>query len=171
KIGRVDALQEQTDVNSFALLEPKADGFRNYFAKDNQVKPIAALIEKAKTLDLSVPEMTVLVGGLRAIGVNADGSEVGIFTKNRGKLSNEFFVNLLDNNTKWQKAKEEGFYEGFDLKSKEVKWRGSPVDLVFGSSSELRAVTEYYALDGNEEIFVKDFIKAWTKVMELDLKK
>ena len=171
KIGRVDALQEQTDVNSFALLEPKADGFRNYFAKDNQVKPITALIEKAKTLDLSVPEMTVLVGGLRAIGVNADDSKVGIFTKNRGKLSNEFFVNLLDNNTKWQKAKEEGFYEGFDLKSKEVKWRGSPVDLVFGSSSELRAVAEYYALDGNEEIFVKDFIKAWTKVMELDLKK
>jgi len=170
KIGRVDALQEQTDVKSFALLEPKADGFRNYFAKDNQTKPINALIEKAKILDLSVPEMTVLVGGLRAIGVNADNSNIGVFTKNRGKLTNEFFVNLLDNNTKWQKAKEEGFYEGFDFKTKELKWRGSPVDLVFGSSSELRAVSEYYALDGNEEIFVKDFIKAWTKVMELDFK-
>lgn len=168
-LGRVDALQEHTDVNSFAYLEAQADGFRNYLVADHKIKPVNALIEKAKTLDLSIPEMTVLVGGMRSLNANTDNSAVGILTKNKGKLSNDFFVNLLDNNTRWRKSSDnEGLYEGFDIKTKQVKWLVSPVDLVFGSSSELRAVAEYYALDGNNEIFIKDFINAWNKVMNLD---
>ena len=168
-LGRVDALQDHTDVNSFAYLELKADGFRNYLAADYKIKPVNALIEKAQTLDLSIPEMTVLVGGMRSLNANSNNSAVGILTSNPGKLSNDFFVNLLDNNVRWRKsADNEGLYEGFDIKTKQVKWLASPVDLVFGSSSELRAVAEYYALDGNNEIFIKDFIRAWNKVMNLD---
>lgn len=166
KVGRVDASQEQTDVNSFAVLELKADGFRNYFTKENGLNPVSALIDRASMLDLTIPQMTALIGGLRVLNVNYNNSSQGVLTKNVGKLTNDFFVNLLDMNIKWQKAKDfEGVYEGYDRSTAELKWQASAVDLVFGSSSELRFVAEYYASDANKKVFVDDFVKAWVKVM------
>ena len=167
--GRADATQEQTDVASFAVLEPKADGFRNYFAEGNSVSPANMLVERATLLTLTVPEMTVLVGGMRAMGANAGGSEHGVFTDRPGELTNDFFVNLLDMSTAWSKSDMEGIYEGRDRDSGEVKWTATPVDLLFGSHAELRAVAEVYAADDGEERFVEDFVAAWTKVMNLDM--
>ena len=166
--GRMDATQAQTDVNSFAVLEPKADGFRNYFSEQSPASPAEALIEKANFLNLTVPEMTVLVGGLRVLNANSGGSKHGVFTQSPGKLSNDFFVNLLDMSTRWEKGKEPGLYQGLDRHSGKLKWTATPVDLVFGSHSELRAVAEVYAADDGKTRFVKDFAIAWTKVMELD---
>ncbi|BCV67296.1 catalase-peroxidase 2 [Shewanella carassii] len=166
--GRMDATQAQTDVNSFAVLEPKADGFRNYFSDQSPASPAEALIEKANFLNLTVPEMTVLVGGLRVLNANSGGSKHGVFTQSPGKLSNDFFVNLLDMSTRWEKGKEAGLYQGLDRQSGKLKWTATPVDLVFGSHSELRAVAEVYAADDGKTRFVEDFGRAWTKVMELD---
>ncbi len=167
--GRADATQEQTDVGSFAVLEPMADGFRNYFGDHNYRSPAEMLVDKANLLNLTVPEMTVLVGGMRALGANAGGSNHGVFTDRPGTLSNDFFVNLLSMATKWRKAPEtEGLYEGLDRATGESQWTATPVDLVFGSHAELRAVAEVYAENGGEEKFVADFVDAWTKVMNLD---
>jgi catalase-peroxidase len=168
-IGRADASREQTDVKSFALLEPKADGFRNYFNKNSEISPINSLIDRAYLLNLTVPEMTALVGGMRVLGANFDNSEYGIFTKKVGVLSNDFFVNLLDMENEWKKSEKlEGIYEAKNRKTGEVKWRGTAVDLVFGSSSELRAIVEVYGANDGKEKFVKDFVKAWTKIMNAD---
>jgi catalase-peroxidase len=167
--GRTDATQEQTDVQSFALLEPKADGFRNYYSKGVRLSPTDALVDRADVLNLTVPEMTVLVGGMRALGANTDGSSNGVFTANPGTLTNDFFVNLLDMSTAWEKSsKADGLYVGKDRASGKVKWAATPVDLVFGSNSELRAVAEVYAADDAHEKFVNDFVVAWTKVMQND---
>ncbi|PMS13374.1 catalase/peroxidase HPI [Trinickia caryophylli] len=167
--GRTDATQEQTDVSSFAVLEPTSDGFRNYYAKSNDRSPAELLVDRASKLDLTVPEMTVLVGGLRVLDANAAHSKLGVLTDRPGTLSNDFFVNLLDMSTKWVKAPNaDGVYEGHDRKTGSLKWKASPVDLVFGSSSELRAVAEVYASDDAHEKFARDFVVAWTKVMNLD---
>lgn len=167
--GRTDASQDQTDVNSFAVLEPTADGFRNYFGKDNDRSPGDMLVDKASLLDLSVPEMTVLVGGMRSLDANSGQSKHGIFTDHPGMLGNDFFVNLLDMSTKWKKSeKSEGIYEGYDRKTDELKWTATSVDLVFGSNTELRAVAEVYASNDYKEKFVRDFVDAWVKVMRLD---
>ena len=167
--GRADTTQALTDASSFANLEPKADGFRNYFSEDAVMSPTNSLVDKADLLTLSVPEMTVLVGGMRALDANADGSDHGVFTDHPGTLTNDFFVNLLDMSTKWQpSAENEGLYEGMDRQSGEQKWSATPVDLIFGSNAELRAVAEYYALSDNDDEFVNDFVAAWTKVMNLD---
>ncbi len=167
--GRADATQAQTDVESFAVLEPKADGFRNYFAKGGEKSPTEALVDRASMLDLTVPETTVLVGGMRVLGANEGNSRLGVFTSRPGVLSNEFFVNLLDMSTQWKKSAEtEGVYEGRDRQSGALKWTGSAVDLLFGSNSELRAVAEVYASDDAKEKFVRDFVAAWVKVMNLD---
>ncbi|ATG90802.1 catalase/peroxidase HPI [Methylomonas koyamae] len=168
KPGRMDASQDQTDVNSAAVLEPKADGFRNFFAKDNAHSPAEMLVERANFLTLSVPEMTVLVGGMRALDANAGHAKHGVFTSKPGTLSNDFFVNLLDMSTQWSKSATEGVYEGKDRASGQLKWTATPVDLIFGSHSELRAVAEVYASDDAKEKFVQDFAKAWVKVMDLD---
>jgi len=168
KPGRMDASQEQTDVNSAAVLEPKADGFRNYFGKDNALSPTEMLVERANLLTLSVPEMTVLVGGMRVLDANAGHSQHGVFTSRPGTLSNDFFVNLLDMSTQWSKSASEGIYEGKDRTSNQVKWTATPVDLIFGSNSELRAVVEVYAADDGKEKFTQDFANAWAKVMDLD---
>ena len=164
--GRTDATQEMTDVQSFAVLEPKADGFRNYYAGGNGMSPADMLIDRASLLTLSVPEMTVLVGGMRALDANSGGSDYGVFTERPGTLSNDFFVNLLDMSTQWSKSETEGVYEGRDRASGELKWKATPVDLAFGSSSELRAVAEVYAAEDDK--FLNDFVNAWTKVMTLD---
>src|SRR5436305_1216544 len=168
--GRMDANQEQTDVDSFAPLEPRADGFRNYVGGRTQfMQPEEALVDRAQLLRLTGPEMTVLVGGLRVLGANAGGSKHGVFTKTPGVLTNDFFVNLLDMRTQWQPAAgEEGLYEGRDRKTNALKWTGTPVDLIFGSHSQLRAFAEVYACAGPKEKFVKDFVAAWNKVMNLD---
>jgi catalase-peroxidase len=167
--GRTDATQEQTDVESFAVLEPTADGFRNYFGSGNYRSPAEMLVDRADLLTLNVPEMTVLVGGMRALNANAEASEHGVFTDRPGTLSNDFFVNLLDMSTKWSKSREvDGIYEGRDRATGELKWTATPVDLIFGSHAELRAVAEVYAESGGEEKFVNDFVDAWTKVMTLD---
>ena len=166
--GRADATQAQTDVASFAPLEPKADGFRNYFSGDTRLSPAEALVDRADLLTLSVPEMTVLVGGLRSLDANTNGVKHGVFTDRPGTLSNDFFVNLLDMSTEWSKSSSAGLYEGRDRSSGELKWTATPVDLVFGSNSELRAVAEYYAANDVKETFVEDFVAAWTKVMTLD---
>ena len=167
--GRTDASQAQTDVASFAVLEPTADGFRNYYGKSNSKSPAEMLVERASLLTLTVPEMTVLVGGMRALNANAGQSAHGVFTDRPGTLGNDFFVNLLDMSTKWSKsAKAEGLYEGHDRKTGKLRWTGTSVDLVFGSNSELRAVAEFYAADDAREKFVQDFVSAWTKVMTLD---
>ncbi len=167
--GRMDASQDQTDRQSFAVLEPIADGFRNYYGEGNDRSPADMLVERADRLTLSVPEMTVLVGGMRALGANAVDAKHGVFTDQPGTLSNDFFVNLLDIATAWSKAeKAEGIYEGRDRASGELQWTATPVDLIFGSNSELRAVAEVYAEKGSEEKFIRDFINAWTKVMTLD---
>ena len=166
--GRMDAAQEQTDVDSFALLEPAADGFRNHFAGVAPRSPAEMLIEKAALLNLTVSEMTVLVGGMRGMNANAGGSAHGVFTDRPGTLSNDFFVNLIDMSTGWTRSSTEGIYEGRDRGTGELKWTATPVDLIFGSNSELRAVAEFYAADDAQEQFVHDFIEAWTKVMTLD---
>nr|MBP8227181.1 catalase/peroxidase HPI [Rheinheimera sp.] len=167
--GRTDASQAQTDVASFAVLEPQADGFRNYYSKDAQLSPAEALVDRANLLTLSVPEMTVLIGGLRALDANTGGAKQGVFTSKPGTLSNDFFVNLLDMSTEWRKsAKTEGMYEGVDRKTGKLKWTATPVDLVFGSHSELRAIAEVYAAQDGKVKFTKDFVDAWTKVMTLD---
>jgi catalase-peroxidase len=169
KPGRADASQQQTDVASFALLEPAADGFRNYYGTGSYLSPAEALVDKASLLNLTAPEMTVLVGGLRALNANSGQSAHGVFTGRPGALSNDYFVNLLDMSTRWQKsATGEGLYEGFDRATGKLKWTATPVDLVFGSNAELRAIAEVYgAVDGREK-FVKDFVAAWDKVMNLD---
>jgi catalase-peroxidase len=169
KPGRMDATQEMTDVKSFSYLEPQADGFRNYYSQESYLKPTDALVDRASLLNLTVPEMTVLVGGMRVLGRNYNSSNLGVFTNKEGVLSNDFFVNLLDMGTKWEKAKEhEGIYLGKDRATGEVKWKATPVDLIFGSNSELRAIAEVYASDDAKRKFVNDFIDAWTKVMRLD---
>ena len=169
KPGRTDATQAQTDAQSFAWLEPKADGFRNYYSKGALFSPADALVDRADLLNLTVPEMTVLVGGMRTLGTNTDGSGNGVFTARPGTLSNDFFVNLLDMSTVWEKSPGDGgLYVGKDRASGKVKWTATPVDLVFGSNSELRAVAEVYAADDAQEKFVNDFVAAWTKVMQND---
>ncbi len=167
--GRTDASQAQTDVASFAVLEPTADGFRNYFGSGNRRSPAEMLVDRANLLTLTVPEMTVLVGGMRALNSNAGQAAYGVLTDRPGTLSNDFFVNLLDMSTHWAKSPtSEGIYEGLDRKTGEHKWTATPVDLVFGSNSELRAIAEVYAADDAQEKFVRDFVAAWTKVMTLD---
>lgn len=165
--GRVDASQEHTDVDSFDVLEPLADGFRNYQKAKYSISEEELLVDKAQLLTLSAPEMTVLVGGLRVLGANVDNSELGVFTKNPEALSNDFFVNLLDMSTAWQ-ATSSGVFEGRDRATGALKWQASRVDLVFGSNSELRAIAEVYAQSDSQQKFVKDFVKAWKKVMNLD---
>jgi catalase-peroxidase len=167
--GRTDASQEQTDAQSFAPLEPVADGFRNYARGKQLMSPEEALVDRAQLLTLTAPEMTVLVGGLRVLGANAGQSTRGVFTKRPETLTNDFFVNLLDMRTQWQpSAGSEGVYEGRDRRTNEVKWTGSRVDLIFGSHSQLRALAEVYACADSKEKFVKDFVAAWTKVMNAD---
>ena len=167
--GRMDASQAQTDVESFAVLEPKADGFRNYYSSDARLTPAEALVERASLLTLSVPEMTVLVGGLRVLDANSGGSRHGVFTDRPGTLSNDFFVNLLDMSTRWSAAgKTAGLYEGYDRQSGKLKWTATPADLIFGANSELRAVAEVYASNNSQAKFVEDFVQAWSKVMTLD---
>ena len=167
--GRMDATQAQTDVTSFAVLEPAADGFRNYFSNAAHRSPADMLVDRANMLTLSVPEMTVLVGGLRALNANTGQSAVGVLTDRPGTLSNDFFKNLLDMSTTWAKSPTSaGIYEGRDRTSGELKWRATPVDLIFGSSSELRSVAEVYAAADSQEKFVRDFVTAWSKVMTLD---
>ena len=167
--GRMDASQEQTDVNSFAVLEPSADGFRNYFGSNNSRSPAEMLVEKAALLGLTAPEMTVLIGGMRALDANAGGADHGVFTDRPGTLSNDFFVNLIDVSTQWtQSSSTEGIYEGRDMATGALKWTATPVDLIFGSNSELRAIAEFYSTSEVEEKFVQDFVDAWTKVMMLD---
>ena len=168
KPGRTDATQAQTDVDSFAVLEPTADGFRNYFGKGHSRSPAEMLVDRASLLTLTVPEMTVLVGGMRALDANTAKSKHGVFTDRPGTLSNDFFVNLLDMSTKWSKAKTDGIYEGSDRKTGKLKWTATPVDLVFGSNSELRAIAEVYAANDAKEKFINDFVDAWHKVMTLD---
>jgi len=167
--GRMDASQAQTDVESFAPLEPTADGFRNYLRGKQLMSPEEALVDRAQLLTLTAPDMTVLVGGLRVLGANAGKSTHGVFTKRPEALTNDFFVNLLDMRTQWQpSASSEGVYEGRDRKTNELKWTGTRVDLIFGSHSQLRALVEVYACADSKEKFVKDFVAAWTKVMNLD---
>ena len=167
--GRTDALQAQTDVVSFSVLEPTSDGFRNYFGNGQRRSSVELLVDRASLLTLTVPEMTVLVGGMRALDANAEQAEHGVLTNQPGTLNNAFFVNLLDMSTKWTKSSAaDGIYEGRDRGTGKLKWTATPVDLIFGSNSELRAVAEVYAADDAREKFVRDFVKAWTKVMNLD---
>jgi catalase-peroxidase len=169
KPGRMDASQEQTDVESFAPLEPRADGFRNYVSSKPQfMAPEEALVDRAQLLRLTGPEMTVLVGGLRVLGANAGGAKHGVFTGKPETLTNDFFVNLLDMSTEWQPAGPDGVYEGRDRKTKAVRWTGTRVDLIFGSHSQLRALAEVYGSADSHQKFVNDFVAAWTKVMNLD---
>lgn len=167
--GRMDATQEQTDINGMAVLEPMADGFRNYLKTAYVFSTEELLVDKAQLLSLTAPEMTVLLGGMRVLEANYDGSSVGIFTSNPGALSNDYFVNLLDMSTKWEATSEEAeLFEGKDRTSGELKWTGTRADLIFGSNSELRAIAEVYASSTSQEKFVEDFVKAWTKVMNAD---
>jgi catalase-peroxidase len=167
--GRTDATEELTDVGSFAPLEPDADGFRNYLGKGHTLPAEYLLIDKANLLTLSAPEMTVLVGGLRVLGANHQGSSLGVLTTKPGSLTNDFFVNLLDLGTTWHPTSEDSeTFEGRDAATSEARWTGSRVDLVFGSNSELRALAEVYASDDAQEAFVHDFVAAWAKVMDLD---
>jgi catalase-peroxidase len=167
--GRADATQEQTDLDSFSVLEPTADGFRNYIRKGHLRTAEELLVERAHLLTLTAPEMTVLVGGLRALNANVEHSKHGVFTTTPEALTNDFFVNLLDMNTKWHPTSEAAeVFEGRDRKTGEVKWTGTRVDLVFGSNSQLRALAEVYACSDSKEKFVKDFVAAWDKVMNLD---
>jgi len=167
--GRADATQEQTDVASFAVLEPTADGFRNYLGHGHRQSAEQLLVERACLLTLNAPEMTVLVGGMRVLNANHRQSELGVFTKRPGTLTSDFFVNLLDMGTTWKPASEAGeTFEGRDRKTGELKWTGSRADLVFGSNSQLRAIAEVYASADAQRKFVLDFIAAWDKVMNLD---
>jgi len=167
--GRTDASQQQTDAASFAVLELKADGFRNYYSSDAALSPAEALIDRANLLNLSVPQMTALVGGMRVLNANSGGSKHGVFTDKPGSLTNDFFVNLLDMSTQWRKSdKQPGLYQGLDRKSGKLKYTATPVDLMFGSHAELRAVAEVYGANDGKEKFVQDFVAAWTKVMQND---
>jgi catalase-peroxidase len=167
--GRTDATQAMTDVESFAVLEPAADGFRNYLRKGLERPAEALLVDRAHLLTLTAPEMTVLVGGLRVLNANVGQSRLGVFTERPGSLTSDFFVNLLDMNLEWRKSAQcEHFYEGRDRRTGQVKWTGSAVDLVFGSNSQLRAIAEEYACADSQEAFVRDFVAAWSKVMNLD---
>jgi len=167
--GRTDASQEQTDVESFAPLEPRADGFRNYQRKGDARPAPELLLDRARQLTLTAPEMTVLVGGLRVLGATIGQSKLGVFTERSGSLTNDFFVNLLGMGTEWRKSSQgEHVYEGRDRRTGAVKWTGSDVDLVFGSNSQLRAIAEVYACDDARQKFVQDFVAAWDKVMRLD---
>jgi len=168
KPGRMDASAEQTDAESFKPLEPISDGFRNYRRGAPFMAPEEALVDRAQLLKLSGPELTVLVGGLRVLGANAGGSPHGVFTSRVGKLTNDFFVNLLDMGTEWQATAGGDVFEGRDRKTKALKWTGTRVDLIFRSHSELRALAEAYGSSDAQERFGKDFVAAWTKVMELD---
>jgi catalase-peroxidase len=169
KPGRTDATQAMTDVESFAVLEPTADGFRNYLRKGDNRPAAELLVDRAHLLTLTAPEMTVLVGGMRVLGANFGQSELGVFTKRPGSLTNDFFVNLLDMSTEWRKSSQsEHFYEGRDRRTGAVKWTGAAVDLVFGSNSQLRAIAEVYACEDSQQAFVRDFVAAWAKVMNLD---
>ena len=165
----MDASQQQTDVDSFAPLEPAADGFRNYLRDTRGLSAEEALVDRAQLQTLTAPEMTVLVGGLRVLNANAGQSAHGVFTKRPETLTNDFFVNLLDMSTQWQpSAGSEGVFEGRDRKTNYLKWTGTRVDLIFGSHSQLRAIAEVYACADSKEKFVKDFVAAWNKVMNLD---
>jgi catalase-peroxidase len=164
--GRTDATQENTDIESFAVLEPEADGFRNYLGTSHSRSPEQRLLDRALLLTLTAPEMTALVGGLRVLGANAGDSKHGVFTSRGGSLSNDFFANLLDLGTKWQPAGGTYVYEGRDRRTGDVKWTATNYDLIFGSNSQLRALAEVYAVEG--EHFVRDFVAAWEKVMNLD---
>ncbi|GAW96110.1 MULTISPECIES: catalase/peroxidase HPI [Colwellia] len=167
--GRADASQAQTSIKSFNYLKPKADGFRNFYTDESYMSPAEMLVDKANLLGLNVPEMTVLVGGMRSLAANYDGSSYGVFTNRPGVLSNDFFVNLLDMSTVWSKDEANvGIYLGHDRASGKLKWQATPVDLIFGSSSELRAIAEVYASDDADKKFIHDFIAAWVKVMQLD---
>ena len=167
--GRADATQAQTDIKSFNYLKPDADGFRNYYNEDSYMSPAEMLVDKANSLGLNVPEMTVLVGGMRVLSANFDGSSLGVLTKTPEVLTNDFFINLLDMSTTWKKDQNNvGVYQGYDRMSNALKWQATPVDLIFGSSSELRAIAEVYASDDANNKFINDFIKAWVKVMQLD---
>jgi catalase-peroxidase len=167
--GRTDATQAMTDVKSFAVLKPTADGFRNYFDKSNKLSAPEMLVEKSSLLNLTVPEMTVLIGGMRVLNANTANTNYGVFTDKPGSLSNDFFINLLDMSTKWKKASNlDGVYEGYDRKSGKLKWKATSVDLIFGANSELRAVAEFYATDDAKQQFIQDFVKAWVKVMQAD---
>ena len=167
--GRGDATQAQTDVDSFALLELQADAFRNYYdAEKSYRSPTEMLIDRADQLSLTVPEMTVLVGGMRVLGTNHGGTQHGVFTDRVGALTNDFFVNLLDMGTQWKESRTSGVYEGRDRATGKRRWTGTRADLVFGSNSQLRALAEVYASDDSKEKFVHDFVAAWDKVMNLD---
>ena len=166
--GRTDASQEQTDVHSFAVMEPKAEGFRNYLQTQNGTSPEELLVDRAQLLKLTAPEMTVLIGGMRVLNANFGQSKHGVFSKQPETLTNDFFVNLLDMDTEWKPSASEGVYEGRDRKTGQIKWTGTRVDLIFGSHSQLRAIAEVYACDDSKEAFVKDFVAAWNKVMNLD---
>ena len=166
--GRVDASQEQTEVLSFSYLEPKADAFRNYFTKASYTGPSEMMVDKANMLGLTVPEMTVLVGGLRSININYDGNTHGVFTDKPGTLNNDFFTKLLDIRYTWSKTDQEGIYQGKERATGKAMWTATPVDLIFGSNSELRAVAEVYASEDAKQKFYDDFINAWVKVMQLD---
>jgi catalase-peroxidase len=168
-LGRADALQEQTDLESFASLEPVADGFRNYLKTKYLASDEAMLVDRAQLLTLTAPEMTVLIGGLRVLNTNFDGSKLGVFTKHPGSLTNDFFVNLLDSGTLWKAAPDsKDLFEGTDRKTGKLKWTATRVDLIFGSNSELRALAEVYACADSQMKFVKDFVSVWNKVMNLD---
>jgi catalase-peroxidase len=166
--GRVDTSQEATDVASFAVLEPAADGFPNYLPKELEGSAAELLVDKAQLLTLTAPEMTVLIGGLRVLDANFGQSPHGVLTKRPGTLTNDFFVNLLDMSTKWQKSASSGVLEGRDRATDELKWTGTVVDLVFGSNSQLRALAEVYACGDSQHKFLRDFVAAWNKVMNLD---
>jgi len=167
--GRTDANQDQTDVASFASLELKADAFRNYYSSESLLSPAKMMVDRASLLGLSVPEMVVLIGGMRVLGANSQDSRQGYFTDRLGTLSNDFFVNLLDMSTLWKKSStDDKVYEGIDRQSEAVKWTASPIDLIIGSHSELRAIAEVYAADDAQEKFLKDFAKAWSGVMQND---
>ena len=167
--GRMDATQEQTDVHSFAPLEPRADAFRNYVSSRMPfATPEEAMVDRAQLLTLTAPEMAVLIGGLRVLGANAGGSKSGVLTDKPGTLTNDFFVNLLDMATEWKAPGADGVYQGVDRKSGQPKWTATRVDLIFGSHSELRAISEVYACADGKEKFAKDFAAAWAKVMDLD---
>ncbi len=167
--GRADAKEEETDVESFAWLEPPADGFRNYFKPKHSTTAEEMLVDRSQLLTLSAPEMTVLLGGMRVLDTNYDDSNHGVFTDNPGSLTNDFFKNVLDLGTTWKATSDEqDLFEGRDRNSNELKWTGTRADLIFGSNSELRALAEVYGSEDSEEKFVKDFIKAWNKVMNLD---
>ena len=166
--GRTDASQDQTDTASFAVLEPTADGFRNYFRAGDKRRPEELLIDRASLLGLTAPEMTALIGGLRVLNTNAGHSGHGVFTQRPETLTNDFFVNLLDMGTEWRVSSAEHVYEGRDRKTGEVKWTGTAVDLIFGSNSQLRALAEVYACEDAQPKFAEDFVSAWVKVMNLD---